>query len=63
MNFHCPQCGEDTPTLCEGRCEECRTENQRRLDEHNSQHDRWYNSTEPERDAAIRRAANLPNYY
>lgn len=54
--FACPQCGLDTPTLSEGYCEECRTENQRALDSHNAQYDQWQSMNDAERDRAIRSA-------
>lgn len=55
----CPQCGRDTPTLHEGCCEDCRDENQSRLDTHNAEYDYWRAMSDRDRDAAIRRAANL----
>lgn len=39
--YDCPQCGEETETLHEGFCEDCRKQNQEALDEHNYWHDRY----------------------
>jgi predicted amidophosphoribosyltransferase len=55
-DFDCPQCGLPTPTLNEGYCENCREDNQRRLDGHNAQTDWWQSLSPAERAAAIRRA-------
>jgi len=55
-DFHCPQCGEPTETLHEGYCEECCSDNQMRLDEHNARHDWWANMTDSERHAVMRKA-------
>ena len=54
--FICPQCGKETDRLHEGYCEECQTENQRRLDEHNASYDFWQRCTDKERDFYIRSA-------
>lgn len=54
--FDCPQCGEKTPTLNEGYCEDCREENQRNLNEHNRSFDNWQRMNSDEREAAIRGA-------
>lgn len=54
--FTCPQCGFDTETLREGCCEDCRQDNQLRLDEHNAQYDRWQRLSDEQRSAEIRRA-------
>lgn len=51
---YCPQCGDDTPELHEGYCEECCRENQRALDQHNADYDRWQRMTDAQRDAAIK---------
>jgi hypothetical protein len=56
--FICPQCGEDTETLREGCCEECREANQAALDRHNAEFDRWQSMTDAEREDAIRWTAN-----
>jgi hypothetical protein len=52
----CPQCGGDTPALHEGYCEPCRDSNQRALDLHNAQFDRWERMTDKERGEEIRRS-------
>ena len=52
----CPQCGCDTPTLNEGYCEPCRTENQTELDEHNARFDWWEKLSEAEKDTQIKEA-------
>lgn len=46
---NCPQCGEETETLHEGYCEECRDERQRALNEHNASFDFWEKCTDAER--------------
>lgn len=51
--YDCPQCGEDTERLHEGYCAECCTENQRALDLHNAEYDRWQSMTDNQRQAAI----------
>ena len=56
--YDCPQCGEPTQELHEGYCAECCSDNQRRLDQHNAEHDRWQRMTDAQRDAAIKFAAN-----
>lgn len=55
--YDCPQCGEPTPELHEGYCEECCNENQRRLDQHNADYYRWQRMTDDQRDAAIKFAS------
>lgn len=57
--FHCPQCGDDTPELHEGYCRECCDENQRQLDLHNAEFDRWDKLTDRQRADEIRRASRL----
>jgi len=57
-SYDCPQCGEPTPELHEGYCEDCCIENQRCLDQHNAEYDRWQRMTDAQRDAAIMAAAN-----
>lgn len=52
----CPQCGEDTPTLHEGYCADCCSDNQRTLDLHNYAVDRWAALTDQQREDEIRRA-------
>lgn len=54
--FDCPGCGEPTPTLHEGYCEDCRRERQSRRDLHNAQYDQWQKMSAAEREAAIKRA-------
>lgn len=51
---HCPQCGDDTLELHEGYCEECCCANQRALDQHNAEYNRWQRMTDAQRDAAIK---------
>lgn len=51
--YDCPQCGEATETLHEGYCAECCTENQRALDLHNAEYDRWQSMTDNQRQSAI----------
>jgi hypothetical protein len=51
----CPQCGADVMELREGVCMDCCKENQRRLDEHNEQFDRWQSLTDKQRDDEIQR--------
>lgn len=52
----CPQCGLQTPTLDEGYCEACCEDNQRALDLHNAEVDRWMDLSPAEREMAIRQA-------
>jgi NMD protein affecting ribosome stability and mRNA decay len=54
--FDCPQCGGETETLYEGVCEDCRVDNQRRLNEHNASYDFWQKCTDAEKDFYIRSA-------
>ena len=54
---HCPQCGDDTPELHEGYCEDCCRDNQAALDRHNMEYDRWQRMTDAQRDAAIKFAS------
>ena len=54
--FYCPQCENETETLNEGYCEECREENQLRLDNHNFEYDFWQGLSQSERDERIKRA-------
>ncbi len=56
MDYHCPQCGCDTPELHEGYCTECCEDNQRRLDAHNFGFDHWERMTDAQRDAEIKAA-------
>lgn len=56
---NCPQCGEETETLHEGYCEECRDERQRALNEHNASFDFWEKCTDAERDFYIRSATGI----
>ena len=51
--LYCPQCGEDTPTLHEGYCEDCRKDRQTALDAHNAEHDAWVRMTPNEQKRAI----------
>jgi len=51
----CPQCGSDVMELREGVCMDCCKENQRRLDEHNRQFDRWESLSDKQRDDEIQR--------
>lgn len=53
---YCPQCGESTETLNEGCCEECRCQNQRRLNAHNISFDRWESLSDQEREQEIKLA-------
>jgi hypothetical protein len=55
--FHCPQCGEDTPELHEGYCEDCCASNQNALDLHNAGFDRWNRLSAEQRVNEIREAA------
>jgi hypothetical protein len=54
--FGCPQCGEETPTLHEGYCEQCCEDRQRELLGHIAQQEHWDRLTDAQRDDAIRRA-------
>ena len=54
--FDCPQCGAESEELSEGCCEECRKENQARLDEHNYRFDEWESLTLDQREARIKAA-------
>lgn len=54
--YDCPKCGEPTETLHEGYCQECCTENQRALDLHNAEFDRWQCMSDDQRRAAIKAA-------
>ena len=47
--MNCPQCSYETPVLIEGYCPECAEENQRALDLHNAEFDRWNKLTDRER--------------
>lgn len=53
MNY-CDQCGMDAIDFLEGVCADCCKENQRRLDDHNAQHDLWEKLSDSERDTIIR---------
>jgi len=53
-DLFCHQCGEDTPELFEGYCEECRDERQRELHDHNFRFDRWEGLTDQQRSAEIK---------
>ena len=57
--FNCPQCGEETETLHEGFCEECRDERQTTLDEHNARFNFWEKYTDAEKDYYIKSAAGI----
>lgn len=57
--YDCPQCGESTIELHEGYCAECCTDNQRALDLHNAEYDRWQNMTDNQRKASVRAAVHL----
>jgi NMD protein affecting ribosome stability and mRNA decay len=52
----CPQCGDPTEQLHEGYCEDCCTENQAALDQHNAEFDRWERLSRSERETEIRGA-------
>ena len=54
----CTQCGFETPEdeVCEGVCEDCWEINQRALELHNAEHDRWTRMSDAERAAAIKAA-------
>jgi len=54
--FLCPQCESDTETLNEGYCENCREENQSRLDQHNFEFDAWEKLSGNEIDSRIKSA-------
>ncbi len=56
MFYACPQCGDDTKTLNEGYCEDCRARNQQALDDHNAKFDWWNSLSDQERNEAIKRA-------
>ena len=53
--YCCNQCGHDATQFQEGVCMDCCKENQRRLDEHNEQFDRWQSLTDKQRDDEIQR--------
>ena len=52
----CPQCGLETTAPVEGVCGFCWAENQRALDEHNTQFDWWKSLTDQQREDEIKRA-------
>lgn len=52
--FSCPQCAQDTETLNEGYCEECRKERQISLDLHNARFDWWEGLSHREKGDIIR---------
>lgn len=52
----CHQCGGGTETLNEGYCEDCREENQCRLDLHNFSLNAWNKLSDDERDSRIKSA-------
>ena len=54
--FNCPQCSYETETLNEGYCEDCRQENQKALDYHNFQCDRWDKLTVAQKEQEIKKA-------
>ena len=54
--FDCPQCGEETEEFYEGYCKSCCGENQRILDEHNTNYYWWQKLTNNERDQKIKSA-------
>lgn len=54
--FSCPQCGGETYRLHEGVCADCWEDNQRRLDLHNAEHNRWAKMSDAERSVEIKRA-------
>ena len=54
--FDCPQCGNETPTLYEGCCEDCREENQAKLNAHNFAYDEWNTITPEQRNLRIKQA-------
>lgn len=47
--YDCPQCGNETETLNEGCCEDCRKDNQKNLDNHNLSFDRWESLSDSQR--------------
>ncbi|MGY3588051.1 hypothetical protein ACVIF9_006728 [Bradyrhizobium sp. USDA 4350] len=57
MKLNCPQCTEPTETLHEGYCFECWEANQRALDLHNAEYDRWKRMSDADRKRAIAWAA------
>lgn len=56
LELYCPQCGEDCEELVEGYCSDCAEENQRELDLHNLQYDRWKGLTDQQREDEIKSA-------
>jgi len=54
--FICKQCASETETLNEGHCEDCRVENQNRLDRHNFEFDAWEKLSSNERKSRIKSA-------
>lgn len=53
--YDCPQCGNEATEFQEGVCMDCCKHNQRRLDEHNAQFDRWESLTDKQRQDEINR--------
>ncbi len=54
--FDCPQCSFESEEIYEGYCKECCEENQKTLDQHNFEFDRWESMTDAQRDNDIKRA-------
>lgn len=57
--MNCPQCGGITLTLHEGVCEECRQDNQSRIDVHFQEFERWRKMTNRQREDEISKAIKL----
>lgn len=59
---YCSQCLQDSTMeelhANEGYCRECCQENQKNLDQHNAEYDRWEILTDQQREAEIKRATN-----
>ena len=53
--INCPQCGDDVDRMHEGYCQDCSSQNQSELDQHNREYDAWNRMTDDQRDTAIRR--------
>jgi len=58
----CPQCGEDSAEFDQGVCVDCCAENQRALDLHNAEHDRWRTLSDSQRADEIARAATIRSH-
>ena len=61
MIYDCPQCGEETETLHEGYCEECRIENSAAVHDHRHQFTEWESLSVEQRNGKINAAINHRN--